>query len=90
MHLKPDSILIGFDFGTRKTGVAIAQRITQTATALTVIEMKNGCPKWSQLDQIINDYKPDLAIIGTPGRENTQTSELADKIQNFASAIKKH
>ena len=90
MHLKPDSILIGFDFGMKKTGVAIAQRITQTATALTIIEMKDGCPKWSQLDQIIKDYKPDLAIIGIPGRENVQTSKLADKIQNFASAIEKH
>ena len=90
MHLKPDSVLIGFDYGTKKTGVAIAQRITQTATALNIIEMKNGCPQWSQLDQIINDYKPDLAIIGTPGRENLQTSKLVDKIQNFASAIEKH
>ena len=90
MHLKPDSVLIGFDYGTKKTGVAIAQCITQTATALNVIEMRNGCPKWSQLDQIINDYKPDLAIIGTPGRENLQTSKLVDKIQNFASVIEKH
>ena len=89
MHLKPDSVLIGFDYGTKKTGVAIAQRITQTATALNIIEMKNGCPQWSQLDQIINDYRPDLAIIGSPGKTSQETSALTKKIENFASVIEK-
>ncbi len=90
MHLKPDSVLIGFDYGTKKMGVAIAQCITKTATPLNVLKIKNETPNWEQLDQIVNDYKPDLAIIGYPGKNNKQTSLLADKIEKFGSAIEKH
>ena len=90
MHLKPASVLIGFDYGTKKMGVAIAQCITKTATPLNVLKIKNETPNWEQLDQIVSDYKPDLAIIGYPGKNNEQTSLLADKIEKFGSAIEKH
>ena len=90
MNLKPESVLIGFDYGTKKMGVAIAQCITKTATPLNVLKIKNETPNWEQLDQIVSDYKPDLAIIGYPGKNNKQTSLLADKIEKFGSAIEKH
>ena len=90
MNLKPNSDLIGFDFGTKKMGVAIAQCITKTATPLSVLKIKNETPSWEQLDQIVSDYKPVLAIIGYPGKNNKQTSLLADKIEKFGSAIEKH
>ena len=90
MNLKPDSVLIGFDYGTKKMGVAIAQCITKTATPLSVLKIKNETPSWEQLDQIVSDYKPVLAIIGYPGKNNKQTSLLADKIEKFGSAIEKH
>jgi len=90
MNLKPDSVLIGFDYGTKKMGVAIAQCITKTATPLNVLEIKNENPNWEQLDQIVNDYKPDIAIIGYPGKNNKKTSLLANKIEKFESAIEKH
>ncbi|MBM23206.1 MAG: Holliday junction resolvase RuvX [Gammaproteobacteria bacterium] len=90
MNLKPDSVLIGFDYGTKKMGVAIAQCITKTATPLNVLKIKNEKPNWEQLDQIVSDYRPVLAIIGYPGKINKQTSLLADKIEKFGSAIEKH
>ena len=90
MNLKSDSVLIGFDYGTKKMGVAIAQCITKTATPLNVLKIKNETPSWEQLDQIGNDYRPDIAIIGYPGKNNTKTSLLADKIEKFGSAIEKH
>ena len=89
MHLKPDSILIGFDFGTKKTGVAIAQCITRTASTLKAVQMKQERPNWNRLDHIINDYKPDFAIIGSPGRTSQETFALTKKIENFASDIEK-
>ena len=90
MDLKPDSVLIGFDFGRKKMGVAIAQCVTNTANPLNALKIQNDHPNWEQLDQIINDYKPDLAIIGHPGKANKKTSFIADKIEKFRSVIEKH
>ena len=50
----------------KKMGVAIAQCITKTATPLNVLKIKNENPSWEQLDQIINDYKPDEISIESP------------------------
>ena len=90
MNVQPDRVLIGIDYGPKKLGVATAQSITKTATPLNVLKIKNETPSWEQLDQIVSDYKPVLAIIGYPGKNNKQTSLLADKIEKFGSAIEKH
>ena len=70
------NVFIGFDFGTKKIGVAIAQTITNTATPMPAIKMINGQPKWNDLDEIISDFKPKKAIIGIPDSENKQTKKL--------------
>ena len=83
------SIIIGFDFGTKKMGVAIAQTITNTATPIPAIKMVNCQPKWNELDAIISDYKPNKAIIGLPDSKNQQTIKLIEKIKIFSSALEK-
>ena len=83
------SIIIGFDFGMKKMGVAIAQTITNTATPMPAIKMVNGQPKWNELDAIISDYKPNKAIIGLPDSKNQQTIKLIEKIKIFSSALEK-
>ena len=82
-------VLIGFDFGTKKTGVAIAQTITKTATPMPAIKMINGQPRWNELDTIISDYKPNKAIIGLPDSKNENTTNLIKKIKIFSSALEK-
>ncbi|MBT5217831.1 MAG: Holliday junction resolvase RuvX, partial [Gammaproteobacteria bacterium] len=83
------NVFIGFDFGTKKIGVAIAQTITNTATPMPAIKMINGQPKWNDLDEIISDFKPKKAIIGIPDSENKQTKKLITKIKIFSSALEK-
>ena len=82
-------VLIGFDFGTKKIGVAIAQTITKTATPMPAIKMINGQPRWNELDTIISDYKPNKAIIGLPDSKNENTTNLIKKIKIFSSALEK-
>ena len=82
-------VLIGFDFGTKKIGVAIAQTITKTATPMPAIKMINGQPRWNELDAIISDYKPNKAIIGLPDSKNQQTIKLIEKIKISSSALEK-
>ena len=43
-------IYIAFDYGLKKTGVAIGQSITKTASPLASLSMDNGEPDWSEVD----------------------------------------
>jgi putative Holliday junction resolvase len=58
--------LLGFDYGTRKIGVAVGQTVTGTASALkTLLSVKNR-PDWERIGQLIEEWKPDALIVGLP------------------------
>ena len=58
--------VLGFDFGTRKIGVAVGQTITATATALeTLLPVKNRT-HWERIGQLIAEWQPDMLVVGLP------------------------
>ncbi len=70
--------VLGFDYGTRKIGVAVGQTITATATALeTLLPVKNK-PDWQRISQLIDEWKPDALIVGLPlNVDDTETDATA-------------
>lgn len=58
---------LGFDVGHKKTGVAIANSLTNHAKGLTAIQHnKNGQIDWVIIDKLIKEYTPSKVIIGLP------------------------
>lgn len=58
--------LLGFDFGTKRIGVAIGQTITKTAYPLITLIAKNGKPTWGALDELMKKWQPDACVVGIP------------------------
>ena len=58
--------VMGFDVGTKKTGVAIGQMITKTATPLKKIYSKQGQFDWASLDRLVHIWSPKSFIVGIP------------------------
>ena len=83
------STFIAFDFGMKKMGVAIGQNITNTASPLDPLVMRNGIPDWDLLEQIIKDYKPSKIILGKPKVVNKSSEVLMKKIKIFKSSLEK-
>ena len=44
-------IVLGFDFGLARIGVATGQTVTKTATPLTILKAQQGQPDWTQVEQ---------------------------------------
>jgi len=69
--------LLGFDFGTKRIGVAIGQEVTGTVNPLTTLTAKNHKPDWDAISKILSEWQPDLLVIGLPlhmdGSEQTMT-----------------
>jgi putative holliday junction resolvase len=69
--------LLGFDFGTKRIGVAVGQMLMQTASPLCVLPAKEGVPDWKAVGKLIKDWQPDALIVGLPlnmdGTEQTLT-----------------
>lgn len=83
----PPRTVLGFDFGTRRIGMAFGQRITGTASALPVVAHGGGGPDWTRIEQAIREWRPEALVVGLPltldGGEQT-TATLA---RRFARAL---
>ena len=80
-------IYIAFDYGLKKTGVAIGQSITKTASPLTSLSMDNGKPDWSEIDMIFEDFKPSCAVFGMPEEFINTDNSLINNIKAFSFEI---
>ncbi|MEJ2618722.1 MAG: Holliday junction resolvase RuvX [Candidatus Thiodiazotropha sp.] len=58
--------LLGFDFGTRKIGVAVGQSLTGTATPLETLTLVNQKPDWVRIEQLIKEWQPQALVVGLP------------------------
>ncbi len=66
--------LLGFDYGTRKIGVAVGQQLTGTATPLTTLHLVNNKPDWQGIGCLIEEWQPDALVVGLPiGPEENET-----------------
>ena len=82
-----NSIVMSFDFGMKRIGVAVGQKVTQTATGLGVVQAFDGIPKWDYLDKIVLDWQPERFIVGLPINMDGSNSEMSEKAQKFSRRI---
>jgi putative Holliday junction resolvase len=57
--------VLGFDYGTKKIGVAIGQSVTKTANPLPLLKSGDALD-WSVIDKHIKEWKPDCLVVGLP------------------------
>ncbi len=58
--------LLGFDYGTRKIGVAVGQTLTGTATPLETLQLVNRQPDWGRIARLIEEWQPEALVVGLP------------------------
>lgn len=85
--LKSPANLLGFDFGTKSIGVAIGQMITATAQPLTAIKANDGIPNWNIVEKVIQDWMPDLVIVGLPLNMDGSEQPITQRAKKFANRL---
>lgn len=76
--------VLGFDFGTKRIGVASAQAITGTASPLGPVPARDGIPDWAKLDALLAEWKPEALVVGLPLNMDDSESELSHLARKFA------
>lgn len=79
---------LAFDYGIRRIGVAVGQTISQSATALSILMVKNGRPQSEQLDRLVEDWHPAGFVLGLPAEPKTQGPiNIARRVRSFAAYL---
>lgn len=62
----PNAVYLGFDFGFKRIGVAVGQKLTGSASPLSTLIAKQGVPNWDDIKKIIEQWHPHALIVGLP------------------------
>ncbi|GAA0789356.1 MULTISPECIES: Holliday junction resolvase RuvX [Pseudomonadati] len=84
MH--PQTVL-GFDYGTKSIGIAIGQAVTGSANPLLSIKAVDGIPNWDEIGKLIQEWQPDLVVVGLPLNMDGTEQEMTQRARKFANRI---
>jgi putative Holliday junction resolvase len=62
-------VLLAFDFGLRRIGIASGNLLTYTASPVTTLRVHADVP-WTDLDRIVEDWRPKILIVGLPSGQS--------------------
>ena len=80
---------MSFDFGLKNIGIAIGQEVTKTASTFYSINAVDGQPNWRELDAIINEWNPNLFVVGDPFNMDGSRSKIQDLSDRFSKSLNK-
>ena len=79
-----DKFYLGVDYGIKKTGIAIAQKITNKSRPLKII-YNNYI---DEIDKILEEWDIEKIIVGFPCRVGRKKSKIHDDINDFVNSLK--
>ncbi len=77
-------ILLAFDFGLARIGIATANLRTKTASPLTTLKNGRMLP-WADLDHLIDQWAPSQLVVGLPNTR--QETPFSSSAKAFAQSI---
>jgi putative Holliday junction resolvase len=77
---------IAFDFGEKRTGVAVGNRLLGTAQAQGSIHAQ-GDARWAQVALRIKEWQPDAIVVGVPYHPDGAPHENTAKAKKFGRQL---
>ncbi|MAX32425.1 MAG: Holliday junction resolvase RuvX [Halomonadaceae bacterium] len=82
-----ERLILAFDFGTRRIGVAVGNEMLRSATALEPLPARDGIPDWTQVSRLIEEWRPDLFVVGLPINMDGSESEMSTRARKFGNRL---
>ena len=78
---------LAFDFGLKRTGVAVGTRMLRTATPQGTIRAE-GDARFAPIAQRIAEWQPDALVVGVPFHPDGAPHENTARAQKFARQLR--
>ncbi len=87
MNTAGKGTLLGFDYGTRKIGVAVGQTLTRTATPLETLRQVNQKPDWERIGELIEEWQPEALVVGLPLDVDDSETDATEPARRFSRQL---
>jgi putative Holliday junction resolvase len=81
-----EEIVLGFDFGTRRIGVAVGNNVIRRARPLAVID-DEGDVRWRRIGELVAAWQPARLVVGVPRHPDGTAHELTARCERFARQL---
>ncbi|MGG7604453.1 Holliday junction resolvase RuvX [Massilia sp. BKSP1R2A-1] len=80
-------IVLGFDFGVKRIGIAMGNTLTGQAQPLTVIKAVDNATRFQVIGDLINEWKPARLIVGEPRHPDGAEHDMTQRSRRFANQL---
>ncbi len=84
--LMADRLLLAFDFGTRRVGVAVGNSVTRDARPLAIIDAQ-GDARWARITALVTEWQPAGLVVGIPRHPDGVAHEMTARCEKFARQL---
>jgi putative Holliday junction resolvase len=83
----PAQVVLAFDFGLRRIGIAAGDTVSRTAAPHGAVQVNQGAIDWSRIDRTIETFRPALLVVGNPRNADGTAGSLSAAADRFALAL---
>jgi putative holliday junction resolvase len=80
-------IILAFDYGRRRIGVASGDTLSGGATPLGSVAVDSGAVRWDSIAALVRDYRPAVLVVGLPYNADGSESDSARRARHFAAEL---
>ncbi len=81
------AVVIAFDFGLKRTGVAVGNTVIGSATPECTLSSKDESPDWDGISKLIEEWQPSQIVVGMPIELDGSENPLKKRIDRFCHQI---
>lgn len=82
----PNEVVLAFDYGAKRIGIAVGQTTTGSASPLGAIAV-HGTPDWAALERCLRDWSPARLLVGLPYNMDGTETLLTGTCRAFAAEL---
>jgi putative holliday junction resolvase len=80
-------IVLAFDFGLRRIGVACGDTLSRNTSALETVPSGPDGPRWDLIASMMRDWQPDMAVVGLPYNVDDSENAMTAAARGFAAEV---
>jgi putative Holliday junction resolvase len=81
------ALILAFDFGLRRIGIAAGNTFTGTAAPRRTVSNGPHGPDWAGIDRELREFGPALLLVGAPYNDDGSPGSIAPAATRFAVSL---
>jgi len=82
-----EQVVLAFDFGMRRIGVALGNSITRRARPLKVVAASPVKARWAAVAQVIDEWRPTAVVVGLPRHPDGTEHAMTRSSERFGRQV---